>query len=40
MKANTVSKLIGTKETETNVVEVLRFHNYEKLGTDEVAAEF
>lgn len=39
MKANTVSKLITTKEAETNVEEVLKLHNYEKVGTDEIVAE-
>lgn len=39
MKANTVSKLITTKEAETNVEEVLKLHHYEKLGTDEVIGE-
>lgn len=39
MKANTVSKLITTKEAETNVEDVLKLHNYEKVGTDEIVAE-
>jgi putative SOS response-associated peptidase YedK len=39
MKAHTVSKLITTKNTETNVDEVLKLHNYEKVGTDEIVAE-
>lgn len=40
MRANTVSKLITTKEAETNVEEVLKLHNYEKVGTDELISEF
>ena len=39
MKAHTVSKLITTKNTDTNVDEVLKLHNYEKVGTDEIVAE-
>lgn len=39
MKANTVSKLITTKDAETNVEDVLKLHNYEKVGTDEIVAE-
>jgi putative SOS response-associated peptidase YedK len=39
MKANTVSKLITTKEVETNIEEVLKLHQYEKVGTDEIVAE-
>lgn len=39
MRANTISKLITTKEAETNVEDVLKLHNYEKLGTDEIVAE-
>ena len=39
MKANTVSKLITTKDAETNVEEVLHLHNYEKVGTDEIVSE-
>ncbi len=39
MKAHTVSKLITTKNTETNVDDVLKLHNYEKVGTDEIVAE-
>jgi putative SOS response-associated peptidase YedK len=39
MKANTVSKLITTKQADTNVEEVLHLHNYEKVGTDEIVAE-
>ncbi len=39
MKANTISKLITTKEAETNVEDVLKLHEYEKLNTDEVLSE-
>jgi putative SOS response-associated peptidase YedK len=39
MKANTISKLITTKEAETNVEEVLKLHQYEKASTDEVLSE-
>jgi putative SOS response-associated peptidase YedK len=39
MKAHTVSKLITTKNADTNVDEVLRLHNYEKVGTDEIVSE-
>jgi putative SOS response-associated peptidase YedK len=39
MRAHTVSKLITTKNTETNVEEVLKLHSYEKVGTDEIIAE-
>jgi putative SOS response-associated peptidase YedK len=39
MRAHTVSKLITTKNTETNVDEVLKLHNYEKVGTDEIVAQ-
>jgi putative SOS response-associated peptidase YedK len=39
MKAHTVSKLITTKNAETNVEDVLKLHNYEKLGTDEIVNE-
>jgi len=39
MKANTISKLITTKEAETNVEDVLTLHQYEKVSTDEVLSE-
>jgi putative SOS response-associated peptidase YedK len=39
MKAHTVSKLITTKNADTNVDEVLKLHNYEKVGTDEIVSE-
>lgn len=39
MKANTISKLITTREADTNVDEVLKLHNYEKVGTDEIVSE-
>lgn len=39
MKAHTVSKLITTKDADTNVDEVLKLHNYEKVGTDEIVNE-
>jgi putative SOS response-associated peptidase YedK len=39
MKANTISKLITTKEADTNIDEVLKLHNYEKVGTDEIVSE-
>jgi putative SOS response-associated peptidase YedK len=39
MRAHTVSKLITTKNAETNVDEVLKLHNWEKIGTDEIVAE-
>lgn len=39
MKANTVSKLITTKEAETNVEDVLKLHRYEQVSTDEVVSE-
>lgn len=39
MKANTVSKLITTKEADTNIEDVLKLHKYEKVSTDEVLTE-
>lgn len=39
MRANTVSKLITTKEVDTNVAEVLQLHSYEKIGTDEIVSQ-
>jgi putative SOS response-associated peptidase YedK len=39
MKANTISKLITTKEADTNVEDVLKLHQYEKVSTDEIVAE-
>lgn len=38
--ANTISKLITTKEADTNTADVLKLHNYEKVGTDELISEF
>jgi len=40
MKAHTISKLITTKGADTNADdEVLRLHNYEKVGTDELITQ-
>ncbi len=39
MKANTISKLITTKAAETNVEDVLKPHQYEKVGSEEIITE-
>lgn len=39
MKANTISKLITTRDADTNTDEVLKLHTYEKTGTEEIITE-
>ncbi len=39
MKANSISKLITTKEADTNVDEVMKLHNYQPVGTEEIVSE-